>query len=627
MAHFQDETKSDPSAEEREGARRSNEPRTRGQSRGRLVLLGLLVLVAVVLLVTLVDRERTLERALDDDLCPLGDDEIAGSAALVVDLAKPVGDTSFVSGLMGEVSRNLRMDEELRVYAITASDTAGGLAANSPTLIGRVCKPYNNADLLFGPAKDQRGAWRDCHDLPAQLPPTLRDLAGRFCAARDDLQTAINTLTAGQGRAGAIASAELATALGNVRTALSARPAPRKLYVFSDMLQHAAWYSHFDLDWTQWSATEYLGALAGSTASDLDVSIFYLPRQRLTGALRLRNAHKQFWRSFFQGADVQFEDLPAVPAYAVQRLMPLEESGEDGTRDEVDRLLEETELLRGRVAEARDRLADLREQSLSDNAEDGGTDETAPAEPQTAANEPPQPAAATIPSADESDAGTPEDAPPAVAALPNPAPAAEETQPESVPAPEAAPAPAPAEAAPTTASESALAASEPAPTTPEPASTTPEPVPATAEPAPAAPPPALQSAIAEVPPAEMPCEVQIKPRFLAEQYPNDRRVNYGDGTVVVDFLLDESGATIDAEVVWRREESSSNRPRSLDALGADTLAAVRAWEVDFSSPSACAQPQRRRATFTYRSKCVGAPSPSCRTVREDVDILTLDGNP
>lgn len=624
MADSQDATESNPSAAEREGKGqpRPEETKTHNHSLGRWVLLGLLALVAVVLLVTLVDRERTQERTLGDDLCPLDATEVKGSAALVVDLAKPVGDTSFVSGLMGTVTRDLRMDEELLVYAITASDAdAGGIEANAPTLIGRVCKPYNNADLLFGPAKDQRGAYRDCGDLPAQLPPAVRDLAGRFCTARDDLQTAVNVLTAEQEQVDAIASAEIVAALSTLRATLSERPAPRTLYVFSDMLQHAAWYSHFDLAWTHWSAAEYLGASSDSPASGLDVSIFYLPRQRLTGALRLRNAHKQFWRSFFQGAQVQFQDLPAVPAYAVQRLMPLEDSEEDEARDEVDRLLEETELLRGQVAEARNRLADLREQSLG-SAEEGGLDETASLEPQAALTSPP-PATAAVSSADDSDVDTTDDAPPDIASRPNPEvpAAAEEMVPESDPTttePAAVP-------------ESALATSQPAPATPEPAPaslepapTTPEPVPATS--APATPP--VETAIAEVPPpADIPCEVNLKPRFLAEQYPNDRRVNYGGGTVVVDFLLDESGATVDAEVVWRREESSATRPRSLDALAADTLAAVRAWEVDFSSPSACTQPQQRRATFTYRSKCVGAPSPSCRTVREDLNILALDGNP
>ena len=636
MADFQEPKKAgdDPAAKEREGqAAAGGTPvetnaKKQGGSRGRWVLLGLLVLVGVVLVVTLVDREQTLERNLGDNLCPPDTTGIKASAALVVDLAKPLHDTSFVSGLVGTVTRDLGMDEELRVYAITVPDGV----ASAPTLVGRICKPYNNADLLFGPAKDQSGAWRDCDDLPAQLPPTLRELAGSFCAARDQLQSAIDTLTieAEQRQFGAnVAATDMVATLRDMSGALSTRPAPRKLFIFSDMLQHAARYSHFDLDWTRWAAAEYVGESSDSVTSDLSVSIFYLPRQRLTDPLRLRNAHQQFWRSFFQGAQVRFQDLPAKPAYAVERLMPVEsDEEEDEVREETDRLLAETELLQevtGKVAEARDRLADLRQQpaaqttdaddesSAADaaNAGDSGTAETPPPEPQTAVDSPPP--AAVVPiqtpavaTPSEAEVDSPDDGPPEIPAT-NESPNSAELAVED----DAEPVPALAERN----EDAAPAASEPAPATPEPPPATP-------------PPPAAELAVADVPsPAAGTCEVTVQPRFLAQPYPDDRRVNYGDATVVVDFLLDESGATVDAEVLWRSEESSSTRPRNLDALAADTLADVRDWEVDFSSTSACAEPQRRRATFTYRSKCVGAPSPSCRTVREEVDILALEETP
>lgn len=629
MADFQEPKQAgDPSANEREGqAGAGGTPvettaKKQGGSRGRWVLLGLLVLVGVVLVVTLVDREQTLERNLGDNLCPPDAAGIKASAALVVDLAKPLHNSSFVAGLVGAVTRDLGMDEELLVYAITAPDGV----ANAPTRVGRICKPYNNADLLFGPAKDQRGAWRDCDDLPAQLPPALRELAGSFCAARDQLQTAIDALTAEaeQRQFGAnVAATDLVAALRDMSAALSTRAPPQKLFVFSDMLQHAARYSHFDLNWTRWAAAEYVGETSDSIASDLSVSIFYLPRQRLTSPLRLRNAHQQFWRKFFQGADVRFEDLPAAPAYAVQRLMPLEsDNEEDEVREETDRLLAETERLQevtGQVAEARDRLADLRQQPPAQttdaadegnaaNAGDSGTAETPPPEPQPAVDSPSPPAlpiqTPAAPTQSETEADSPDDGPPEVPAT-NESPTSAELAAED----DAAVVPALAERN----EDATPSTNDPAPATPEPAPATP-------------PPPAAELAAANVPPAAA-CEIAVKQRFLAQPYPDDRRVNYGDATVVVDFLLDESGATVDAEVLWRSEESTSTRPRNLDALAADTLAAVRDWEVDFSSASACTEPQRRRATFTYRSKCVGAPSPSCRTVREDVDILALEENP
>ena len=142
------------------------------------------------------------------------------------------------------------------------------------------------------------------------------------------------------------------------------------------------------------------------------------------------------------------------------------------------------------------------------------------------------------------------------------------------------------------------------------------------------PPLAAEATIAQLPSAtDDPCAATLRPQFLAQPYFNDRRVNYGSGTVVVDYLLDEDGSTVDAEVVWRSEASSSTRPRSLDALAADAVTAIRAWQVDFEdSPNACLKRQRQRATFTFRSQCVGAPVPSCRTVRDDVEILALGEN-
>ena len=370
MADFQNSTPPSEAARKKPGI-----------ARGRLMLVAPLVLVAAVLAITLVDRERTPERNVDDDLCPLDATQITASATLLVDLSKPLYDTPSLFGLLHRVSGDLRMDEEIEVYAIAAqSDSAaveagaeaGEAAAAAPMLMGRLCKPYNDADLLVGQAKDQRGVRRDCDDLPAQLPINLRDVAGRFCTARNDLQVRINALAAQtEGRA-RVPGAELVEMLEGIRETLLQRPAPRTLYVFSDMLQHAAWYSHFDLDWTQWSSADYLEALAGSSLrqeSGLDVSIFYLPRQWVTESLRPRNAHQQFWRSFFQGANVHFEDLPALPVYAVQPLMRRDGALAARDREEFDRLVAETELLQAKIAEARSQLDELQRRPATANAD------------------------------------------------------------------------------------------------------------------------------------------------------------------------------------------------------------------------------------------------------------------
>ena len=115
--------------------------------RGQLTLLGLLSILAVLLIVTLVDRERTVERNLGEDMCPLDAEEIVASTALLVDLSKPLYDASLVSGLLGTVSRNLGKDEELRVYTIVAPTAGAASGTDSTRLLGRLCKPYDNARI------------------------------------------------------------------------------------------------------------------------------------------------------------------------------------------------------------------------------------------------------------------------------------------------------------------------------------------------------------------------------------------------------------------------------------------------------------------------------------------------
>ena len=146
----------------------------------------------------------------------------------------------------------------------------------------------------------------------------MREAAQRFCVRRTELGARVDELSKGAPRV--VAASHLVDALLQARRSLVRRKAPRTLYVYSDMLQHADWYSHFDLDWTQWR-TEYTARQDAAANGAMTAKILYLPRQDLTEPLRPRRVHQEYWRAFFDGADVTFTDYEPVPGYAWSPLM------------------------------------------------------------------------------------------------------------------------------------------------------------------------------------------------------------------------------------------------------------------------------------------------------------------
>ena len=301
------------------------------RSRGRRLGVGAVVVsialgvAAAALFWRLQTTETVAAARWDDDLCPLPSDDVAGSATYLLDLRKPVGDAGAPGRLVRDVLGELGAGDELRVFALT-----GDPAAPRQSL-GRLCKPYAEADLTVQGAKGQ--GQRDCDNLPVQITERLSTAARRFCERRKALEARIEALA--QGREGAIADSYLIEALEETAQALAQRPEPRRLYVYSDMIQHAPWYSHLDIAWPRWSYEVFaslrggeapsVGGAAASSVSPARVTVFYPLRRKLTEPLRPRYAHQTFWRAYFretQGAQVAFRELPATPGYAAARLMP-----------------------------------------------------------------------------------------------------------------------------------------------------------------------------------------------------------------------------------------------------------------------------------------------------------------
>ena len=508
--------------------------------------------------------DHDVGHALDADLCSLEERQITGSAVYLLDLRKPLGDATAPGRSLRDLARDLAAGVELQVYAVTDD------AAAPRRLLDRFCKPYSEAEIVIRAAKDQGQGERDCDELPAQVSQRVRDLASGFCMRRDAAQARIDQLAAKAPRV--VANAYLIEALEHTLAAFASQPRPWRLYVFSDMLQHAHWYSHLDLGWTGWSFATFSSrqaervaslpaAVALPEAQRLRVTVFYPPRRRVTESLRPRYAHQTFWRRYFEThqAEVDFVELPRVPVMEAPRLMvtPREEL----TRD-IAAVLEATEKRRKAAAQRELALANLDF-----------------------------------------------DAPPVARSAPVRA------------GPASAPAEPPSSRSPAT--DIASGDSTPAPLRADPAEPSSPAVPAAPDADVAAEPPVPAPQLADtLAPPTTACAIALKPEFEASLapggYPGGRRVNYGAAVVHVRYTVDEQGRAVDAAV-----DANAGAPNVAQGdwanLAADTAAEVRRWRFSLpeSNPANCVlTPQT--ATFTYVERCRGSPVPACRTVRASV---------
>ena len=352
-------------------ARRA-EMRGPGFGRVRWTLL-LFIFLPIPVLFFLVPHVRgMLNGTSEGDMCLVEPAEIAGHAVYLLDLRKPLGPAhgSLPGKLLRDISHELGANTELKVFALTTY-------AESPRmLLGSLCKPYDNADLRIATAKDQShgNGLRDCADVPAQVPVSLREKVNQFCAQRDALHRRIDVL-AQQGVDGMVANSYVVEALEDTFRDLEALSGAKSLYVFSDMMQHASWYSHLDLRWEDWSFEDFSGrreereALMGPPArpgSDIQSKVFYVARAGTTENLRLRGAHQQFWQDFFAGAEFDFQDRAAMPAYLHEHLMDVPSKAEMAARER-ERVRYEREVveqLRAKVQEEKVALESARQQLI-----------------------------------------------------------------------------------------------------------------------------------------------------------------------------------------------------------------------------------------------------------------------
>ena len=514
---------------------------------GRLALFAFAAVAAVVVAVAVfVARDGYFGSGvgLDADLCPLVRAEPPARAAFLVDLRKPLGVAApRPDELLREVTREIGRGTELVVFTL---GTTGDMARQR---VGRLCKPYAQADLQVEAAKDQRAGTRDCDDPPAQLPANVRDNARRFCERRALLEGTLDELALAAAPE-PVEDAYLVEAFEDIKLEFADFPGPRALYVFSDMMQHADWYSHLDLAWGDWRFPAFVEALearnwvrsAPDTLAGLRVEVFYAPREGRTDQPRVKALHQDFWRRYFDGAAVAYREQPPAKPYAAKRLMANESDAEDAAA------IAAAERLSAEQAEVARRQAEIERNQAAVAAAQRELEQERRELERT------RESLASAP---------PRDTPPAEEAPAEEAPVEEpraEEPPPALPAEPASPPP-----------------PEPAPPI-EPLLPC-EVTPAVANPAPGYP-------------------VRFG-RWGGRDTPQGRLRNLGDATITVLYGIAAGGATTDVVVLADRSHVTQDRYRSLFEEAA--VEAVRAWMFSYDTPvDTCNRGVMRTSTFEFK---------------------------
>ena len=511
----------------------------RGQSPLRMWLPPALILLLLVTPLYFLNKSDREEVSRDGDHCPIDRDVITGSAVFLFDFRKPLdADQAMLPGdLLRDLTLDLGRDTELQVFSLT--DSPGAPRAR----LQRLCKPFDNDELEFEAAQKPGGAMRDCDDLPAGIPDEIRRSATSFCVTRDALQGDLNALAGGAWpEEEHVANAYLVEAVEDIRLEFAERPGPHLLYVFSDMMQHAHWYSHLDLDWLDWKYKEFDELLRSHSwlfrqpqdGPAMSVEIFYVPRAGTTAEPQAKEIHQQFWRHYFDGAEIVFSEQPVMHGYTAVPLMNVLTELELAVQERaaIERLLletkqeqealereqEELELERAQKAEAQKRRLAERQQELEQARQ-------AEAERQRALRE-----------------------------------AQSRREQEQLLKQQAA--------------EAAAAASQ--------AETSTE-----------------RTVAADLPPCAL--RFAANEGTLSPDYPRRGRINFGDAEITVRYLVDESGETVDEEVSVVPERSSADQTRYFNLFARAALGKVRTWKFSFADPNeqSCRKRQTRTTSFAF----------------------------
>lgn len=557
-----------------------------------LVVIGVPVVIIAIVVAALVVFLRTPVPALvrDGDMCPADDAQITERAVLLLDLRKPLaaGGRRLIRESLDRVAAELAKDAELRVFALSDASAA----PRRP--IDRLCKPYGQAQLAAS-GGDELGCDAPPSDVAESAP---QDETTGFCVRRDALRASIEDL-ASQGSSGPVANAYLIEAIEETSLEFASTQKPKALYVFSDMIQHARWYSHAEPGPAGLSFSEFdrlrseQSALVGPRPAPLrgvDVTVFYVPRSGATEAAEQRRLHTRFWEDYIAdafGAAPVFRELAAMPAYEVTPLFgqlteleaaALERARLQQEREEAERLLAQVERERSALEEAQ--RAALAQAEAALEAQRQRERELAAAQAAAAeAAENPTPLAETPAEPAQPQFQVAGTAPEAVAAPSDPPLA---SSPPAQPAEDTSPVD---DSASTDMPTASIAAPPPAqPELPD-------------APLPSADVPAVAS-------ADEFCRPRLKSRFVGSEpeYPSRARARFASARITVRYILDEQGNTVDSAVSVDENQSQSSPEFFFDQFASNARDYVMRLEFDFEDMGACTRRQEGTIAVNFQAR-------------------------
>ena len=278
---------------------------------GKGLLAGGLLAAAVVFVAFALRPPGDPNTASTYNPCDAATTAGTGLAVFLFDFRKPLGNVllSVPGTILRESAVAAPGGTELRVYALSGRTTM------PLAVVGRACKPS-----LPDPASDIDCSARRAHRQGED------DVVAAFCADLASLQRRVNDL-ARQTPELPVPNALLVDAIEEVRLVFEARPGagPRSFTVYSDMLQHAPWYSHLQSDgnWTFESFEDLHAERAtvfgtpSAPTRGVTTEIYYVPRRGTTEQRTARDAHQRFWRRYFDsvGMSVVFRDQPTMPRF------------------------------------------------------------------------------------------------------------------------------------------------------------------------------------------------------------------------------------------------------------------------------------------------------------------------